>query len=34
MFIWYGINRMDIYVIKTKFDIITLPKVNKSREAP
>ena len=34
MFIWYGINTMDIYVIKTKFDIIILPKVNEPREAP
>ena len=34
MFIWYGINTMDIYVIKTKFDIIILPKVNEPREIP
>ena len=34
MFIWYGINRMDIYVIKTRFDFTTLPKVNEPREAP
>lgn len=34
MFTWYGTNRMDVYVIKTKFDIIILPKVNEPREAP
>ena len=29
-----GINKTDIYVIKIRFDITALPKVNEPREIP
>ena len=34
MVIQNGISKTEIYVIKTRFDITTLPKVNEPREAP